>query len=595
VRYIADGLEADENNNEICADHEQYQFPGLTALQKSADGSWRAVWPSVPAELVTYSVFVRETEGSYDESNPFVAGTEAVSAQLPQLSLLAERCVWVRANYPPGAEFADTNERELCSGANDRATYSGIESLAENVNGSYTITWPKASVPGTRYHVYGRAASASYEFSNPLVANTDQLSHTTENLALSGSQCFMVRAVYADGSEISDENVNELCTDDPGIVDFDGCSGVTPVDASSVRVDFSWPDRADEMVVIRNGSIIFATTSKSVTTHTVRDLASGVASEFQCGARRKGLTLNGQQALTAAPLSIQDFSSYQGCVSGTALGVNQIEVRFLWPSSDQLKGQSASEVRIQRSGVTVGNVTEQSTSVFIDTNLQDGATYSYACTAVISGLEVVGSRRLTDLKTLRANPPLFDGIVEVAQTTGSSVSLTWSPILKESVVVDRFFVYGNPGTSVDVNAVPLAELQPAVYQHTVNGIGEELIYSFAVKACTSVLEDGASRLCAWGRIGSEPVTNLSASQQKQITLPDTGPPQTIGATAAAMSDGSAMIIAPWSHSLGALSKRIVFYKQGPPSANAADYTTSRVFNVSNPAAPPTTLSVNGLS
>jgi hypothetical protein len=569
-----------------------YVFAGLEQVESTSLGVLNLRWSSVPGKAVEYAIFERtQASGEYNFEMP-LAKKAFSTHTLTGYGLKADRCFVVR--YVSTQLEPDNNTREICSG-HKRYEFPGISSITDNGDGSWSVSWAETPFSDVTFSVFQRRANQNYNFSAPIESGLKALAYRTANLAIPGNTCFVVRATYPGGSEISDGNLTELCTGHEGLGEFLGCREVTTLDASSVRVSFDWPKNADEVAVLRNGTPFFRTKDQSVVSVDAKALTSGISYEFECVATRQGASVTGANRIQGAPLSASDFASYQGCVSAVPLGVDQIEVAFAWPTAQELGSASVTEMLIKRGSLVVGSVTEKSTTRFVDVGLQEGLNYTYTCAAKIGGLVVDGRVRLLDVKTLQVNPPLFDGLTGVTQTGASSVRLEWMPPLVGSVPVDKFFVYGNAGSLVDVTREPLAILSPTTFQHSLAGVGEELQYSYAIRACTAVVEETGERLCAWGRLDRDAVTIFGPTVQRQITLPDTGAPKTVGATAVTMSGGAARITAPWNDSLGGITKRYVFYKQGAATSNFADYTGSKVFVVSDPANVPTSLSVDGLA
>jgi len=124
---------------------------------------------------------------------------------------------------------------------------------------------------------------------------------------------------------------------------------------------------------------------------------------------------------------------------------------------------------------------------------------------------------------------------------------------------------------VDWNATPLATItNSSSISSVVPNIGDELSYSFGVRACS------ATDNCD---------TNTTI---RTVALVDRGAPSTVGVTAAIVQGGKAVLTAPWTHSNGAVAVRYVYSRQG----TSGSFTLTKTFNVTDLNNPQTTLSLD---
>jgi hypothetical protein len=241
-------------------------------------------------------------------------------------------------------------------------------------------------------------------------------------------------------------------------------------------------------------------------------------------------TISNDASLTGRTAASGNFP---GCTSANALDTGRIEIGFAFPDG-------ATQMTILRSGIAIFTTTNKSQTSYIDTGLLEGQTYSYSCQALVNGQVSTGSTQ-PSVSTLVINAPTFAGISGVTVLSASSVRVSWNAPSGQGVPVSSYKIFANIGGSVVFTNSPVQTASVGAFSAVVTGLGDELTYSFAVRACS------ASGIC-----------DINTAQTN-ATLPDGGAPNTVGATAAVANNGAINITVPWVSSNGAVFKRFVYY------------------------------------
>jgi len=267
---------------------------------------------------------------------------------------------------------------------------------------------------------------------------------------------------------------------------------------------------------------------------------------------------------------------YAGCVDGQGVGTKSIQLNFVFPAE-------ATRVRLNRNGNQIAEFTQANsrTSHVDDDGLREGATYLYTCEALVDGLWTEGANNL-QLSTLAVNAPAFSGIDTAVAQSPSSVLVSWTPSISDDPVsAFSYRVYANVGDTVDWTQAPRATvLQGSPAESLVENLGDELEYSFGVRACSE------GDICE---------TNMVTIN---VTTDDAGRPTTEGATALAIVDGVLEITAPWLETQGGIVQRQIFFRNGAVGGtNVGDYTSggTRVLSAAELSDPPTTLTLSPLT
>lgn len=251
--------------------------------------------------------------------------------------------------------------------------------------------------------------------------------------------------------------------------------------------------------------------------------------------------------------------NYQGCVDGQGVGTNTIQINFLFPDE-------ATRVRLKRNGNIVAEFSEanQTTTHIDDDGLREGATYLYTCEALVDGLWAEGTNSL-QLSTIAVNAPVFNGIENAVAQSANSVLVSWTSSLVDLPVrAFSYQVFANLGTTVNWSLPPKATvLQGSPSQALISNLGDELSYSFGVRACSE---------------GDVCETN---TVQRTVMTPNGGRPTTPGATNLSIQAGQLIITAPWVDTNGGIVRRYVYLRSGPTGGlNVGDYNLVRTYVIS---------------
>lgn len=248
--------------------------------------------------------------------------------------------------------------------------------------------------------------------------------------------------------------------------------------------------------------------------------------------------------------------NYAGCIDGQGVSTSSIQINFLFPDP-------ASRVRVKRNGNIVAEFSKANltTSHIDDSGLREGGTYLYTCEALVDGVWSEGTNAL-QLSTLAVNAPVFSGIVSAQAQGPHSVLVTWtSSIVDIPVPTYSYQVFANIGPEVDWTISPKATiLHGSPSQFLVQNLGDQLMYSFGVRACSE------GEVCETNTV------------QITIQTPDGGAPQTIGVTNLEVQSGRLLITAPWTEQNGGIIRRLVYVRQGATGGlNIADYVLQRTY------------------
>ncbi|NCN41664.1 hypothetical protein GW916_10515 [bacterium] len=275
---------------------------------------------------------------------------------------------------------------------------------------------------------------------------------------------------------------------------------------------------------------------------------------------------------------------FQGCISGEAVNTQTIQVSYEWPSG-------ASSVSILRNGISVFSSVSGVGGIYNDVGLLEGQSYSYSCTAQFSNGTKYGTKVL-NLSTLVVNAPTFQGISSISATGSNSVRVTW-PVAygvptANYVVVAKL---GSAPTSTDFDTENsttqsltsqgkikrVVVNSPSSTQTIISGIGDELEYHYAVEACSS------SNICSMGDGSNDTLAK---------TLDDAGAPTTSGVSFAQIVNSKVVLTVPWTPSNGKVAVRRV-YRNTTGGTNILNYTNVQSYPVTDPANPPTELTLTG--
>lgn len=497
-------------------DATEIKFAGIKSIQLTREGNLIIAWDSPDpssAEVVGFDVYMQELT------------TLALTDQVVSSSS--------SSSSSPGNE--------------NTATSAGIIVDLDDVNG-----------PKTKGKVVGSISGGT--------------SFTMEN-QFPGNYAFQVVAIGKDGAR--DTNTKVLLYTVPSNIIFAGLEIAEVVDQEIV---LRWSEYVTD---VKGEPIYYVVFEGEAFNNPIKIVSEGLEYRISTNDKLPGSLWNygvrvkdplGQLDNNANVKTVQipeDSAEYAGCISGTALGADQIQVEFEYPPS-------AEKVNIYRNGVVAFSTSTPSTSSFKDIGLVEGQTYEYKCEAVRLGSGKIGTNVLK-VTTLNSNPPTFAGIVNVTVDSPTSVTASWG--VATGVPSQYFVIYGSLGTQLDWSSEPLKTTESSNLSIKLTGFGDELPYTFGVRACTS------SDVCDLNTIT---IT---------VNMPDGGAPTTVGPTAAEVKNGEMHVTAPWEHPDGAVLKRKVYVSLGSAeqAKNFDNYTLKKTVVADSLLSPPTDLVIDTLT
>lgn len=356
-----------------------------------------------------------------------------------------------------------------------------------------------------------------------------------------GAYGFQIRAVGVDGRTDTNTNVVVL-----SIESSLGYEGITRAELNGDILELEWAT----LLTTLKGEVNYTIFEGEGFNNPIA-ITSQTSASFSIRGKRPGSTLTygvratdpkGRTEGNTNTLSIEvpsEDASFVGCASAEPRGADRILVKFDWP------GKEFKFLKIFRNGKQVYATGDRGVVEFMDTGLQEGEKYEYSCVLEFDELVLAGTD-VIEVETLSSNAPTFSGIRKVDVVSPNSATLFWG--VSSGVPVEEFKVYANPGTSVDFSAKPIAVAGPTDLQITLETLGDEQTYAFAVRACSSKNDGDTSIKKASDICDFNEVTLLA-------DLPDGGAPMTTGATKVELVDGDMHVTAPWSPSMGGINKR----------------------------------------
>ena len=235
------------------------------------------------------------------------------------------------------------------------------------------------------------------------------------------------------------------------------------------------------------------------------------------------------------------------CLSADAVSSVKIRVTFKFP-------QDAEKINIRRNGFLITSITDKSATKFDDFPLTQGTNYQYSCELIRYGNSFPG-RSVFSAVTRSSDPPTFNGIKTATYDPGAKkVSVTWDD--GTNVPVSYYNVFASPGPVIQWSKGFEKQVDEATVKTDLEALGDEFTYSIGVRACS--------------------IANFCDDNTKmvQVTMPDSGPPKSVGVTAVdVVTTGSAgpklVITAPWRHSDGYIRTRYVYFHRAPVGAPAS--------------------------
>ena len=404
-----------------------------------------------------------------------------------------------------------------------------------------------------------QAPETSGKFKGSLT-NGESMYEFEEVFAPNQSFAVQVKAVSEGESENDPQFARVLVISAGLLADFLGCEKVEATGPNGVRIDFTYPEGAERVTVLRDGKPIHVATDP-VSTFFDRSVSGNTYYEYNCVAEVGDEIVEGESVSIKVPDVFEDLSDFKGCISAVALGSSEVQIEYEFP-------EGVDSVSVFRTGIEIYTSSgEKEVTKFLDTGLAEGLTYSYRCYANKSGDSKLGSQTIT-VTTLSTNPPTFSGIESVAYNSPTSVSVSWG--VANGVPAEEYRIYAAAGDTLTFSESELIATQQGALTQIVKNLGDEVLYTFGVLACS------AENSCS------------GYTTTKTFTLPDSGSPSTVGATSVGLSNSKALIAAPWQHSQGAVSIRQVFYRSG----GAGPYVLAQTFNQTHSYAPSEELLLN---
>jgi len=267
-------------------------------------------------------------------------------------------------------------------------------------------------------------------------------------------------------------------------------------------------------------------------------------------------------------------SNSEACRAAIPVAFDTISISFEIP-------ENALDFRVLREGSSVFQTTNSVLTSHLDINLTPGQTYRYRCEAIVDrnvGFQQVGDELTVQLPS--SIPPTFAGLESAILNGSDAADLTWS--LTSDSILSHFKVFSAVGSVSNISGFPESELLQLVgTTTTVANLGDELTYSFRVSACNT------SDICD------------SNTSIHTVTTPDTGAPQTIGATDVSIVSQQIILTAPWEPENGAIDRRTIYSAQvavgtSCPIANSSlsSFTELNSVFVNNIADVPTRLTAS---
>jgi hypothetical protein len=249
---------------------------------------------------------------------------------------------------------------------------------------------------------------------------------------------------------------------------------------------------------------------------------------------------------------------FQGCLTpARALDTTRIEIRFAMPAG-------ATRMNLYRDGLLLFSTHDTQVQSFIDSDLQEGRTYTYNCEAIIEGKAKLGSQALR-AETYSQALPTFNGLGSVEDLGNRSVRIRWSPASGAGLLARAYLVYANPAPGAlaqpDWSRLPRAVVSMGEHQAILSGLADEIRYRFGVRACGRIptsFDENSLRL-------AQCETNTVSAA---LALQDSGGPTYPSSSGFTLlgRNGNLVLRLPWSESVGGVRQLTAFVKVGSPDS-----------------------------
>ena len=515
---IAGNAEGDSNTQMKCTDSNRIgQFVGVEQAESTGTGVVRLSWSAADNESVVGYLVYRGTD--FKEFVTRVDLRQTNSIELRNLTPGSTQSFGVRALSLDGSE--DSNTRTISVEVQDLrpVLFSGLNSASVSGKGEVLLSW--TPVDGvSEYRIYsasGETNSApAVNYSQPVMTVSDPKTSEIriQNLGDELDHSFVVRSVSR--FNVEDQNLirKTVSIPDQGAPVFRGVKAAAVVDG---KVRLTWEPGLGGVkhykiyrVKGSASSIDFSQTSLPVepATSTSAIIGGFQANQFYTFAVRSEDdygNVDSNSTTVTVLVGQQSLPFFSGYVGTSALGERTLRVSFNVTSDANIKQY---RVRTRMKGTTnwiadsvvPQDLTRSTIDVTIgseDLNspLRAKSTYDVLVTAVdIWGNESSNTTPYS-ISTLDLTPPVFNGVVNVEQTPGSSsLKLNW--LLRPTNDIDKYVVYW-ANSPMDGSVLHHAEALPSGVQktvfidgaatsHTMNQLQRGPTYYFVVHAIDSL-------------------------------------------------------------------------------------------------------------
>ncbi|MCE7735752.1 MAG: hypothetical protein GPJ54_12790 [Candidatus Heimdallarchaeota archaeon] len=406
-------------------------------------------------------------------------------------------------------------------------------------NAQVSLSWTAPASDGgstiTDYNIYRSTTQGSYAAPLGSVgsATTSYIDSTASNGQL---YYYVVKAVNSVGEGAQSNEASATPSTTPGTpTTLTATKGNTFVDLSWVAPTDTGGSALTDYKIYENGSPI-ATISAVTTIYNDTGLINGNTYSYTVSA----INVNGEGSQTAAEIAIP--STTPGTPTGLTATKGNTFVDLIWNAPADTGGSGLSDYKIYRDGIPIATISSV-TTIYNDTGLINGNTYSYTVSAINANGE--GSESASDNATPSTTPGIPTGLTATKGNT--FVDLSWNaPGDNGGSVLTNYKIYRD-GT-------PIATISSATTTYNDTGLTNGDTYSYTVSAINANGE------------GSE-----SASDN---ATPSTIPGVPTGLTA---NKGNTFVDLSWNapgDNGGSALTNYKIYRDGTPIATISSATTT---------------------
>lgn len=508
----------------------------------------------------------------YRNGIPFYATTSSSATSIVDTGLVAGSTYRYNceATFPSGAKFGSVELSVPMPAEDGLSTFEICDTaaLTAATTAKVEFVWPagasKITIRRNGTPIWSTTNKSVDFYSDTTLASNSTYQYTCEGLFAGNKTQIGTKDLYI----VTSANTG------PAIPDFDGCLTGTALSATSARITYEFPSGAEEVTLTRNGIPFYATRNSAVLSTDDIGLISGTTYRYNCKATFSGNREKfGTRELNVTTLNdgsgtVPDF---EGCIASGSVALNgsQVKIRYQYPASAQTLTIFRDGVAVFSANRTTGLASDSAILDRVDSGLSEGLTYNYTCRATYSSGTTKFGTGSVDLTTISTSAPNFTGTTTVtprssAETPKRRADIGWA-VPGVGVNATSFKIYYNRGTSVDLNLAPKATVSGSTYTYIADSLGDELTYSFAVRAC------------ATGTYGE----NCTANVATTLTFPDHGAPSSAGASGQKKEGGIFYLRAPWVEANGGVKRRKVYRVESdgsPYQGNSSPFTTVTIAN-----------------